>query len=179
MDIAQACQLTKAGLYHYFRSKEQLLHEIMDYGMDLFEEQVLLQVMPIEDPVERLKTCMQKYILLVTQGWSEEITIILHEHKTLTGEFQTHINARKKRYVEFLESSFAEAMKRSQLRQVDPTIAAFSFLGTVSWTYKWYRPDGQIDASTVADEMIDIFFNGLQPADATKGDSGKAIHQGE
>ena len=41
-DIATACGLTKAGLYHHCRSKDHLLLEIMNYGMDLFEEQVLM-----------------------------------------------------------------------------------------------------------------------------------------
>ena len=39
----------------------------------------------IADPVERLKACMEKNIFLVTEGWSKEVTIILHEHETLTG----------------------------------------------------------------------------------------------
>src|SRR5687768_13363311 len=81
-DIAQACNLTKAGLYHHIRSKEHLLLEIMHYGMDRFEEQVLSHVIAIKDPVERLKTCMERNILLVTRGWSKEVTIILHEHAT-------------------------------------------------------------------------------------------------
>ena len=33
-DIADACGLTKAGLYYYIRSKEELLLEIMSYGID-------------------------------------------------------------------------------------------------------------------------------------------------
>src|SRR5580698_10153129 len=74
-EIAEACDLTKAGLYHYFESKEALLHEIMSYGMDLFEEQVLSQVDGIVDPVVRLKTCMAKNVTLVTRGWSRGITI--------------------------------------------------------------------------------------------------------
>src|SRR3970040_1427895 len=51
-NIAAACGLTKAGLYHHIRSKEHLLLEIQNYGMDIFEEQVLSQVLPIADPVE-------------------------------------------------------------------------------------------------------------------------------
>ena len=53
--VADACGLTKAGLYHYIGSKEHLLVEIMNYGMDVFEEQVLSRVAPIADPLERLQ----------------------------------------------------------------------------------------------------------------------------
>ena len=87
-EIADACGLTKAGLYHHIESKEQLLVEIMNYGMDVFEERVLSEVEHIPDPVERLKACMARNIKLVTRGWSKEVTIILHEHDTLTGKAQ-------------------------------------------------------------------------------------------
>ncbi|HBL28823.1 MAG TPA: TetR/AcrR family transcriptional regulator [Acidobacteria bacterium] len=161
-DIADACGLTKAGLYYYIRSKEDLLLEIMNYGMDIFEERVLLPVLTISDPVERLKACMERNIFLVTEGWSKEVTIILHEHETLTGDARLQINARKKRYVHFLESSFEEAMREGRIRKVEPRVAAFSFLGMVLWIYKWFRPDGKIPSDQLAREMQDLFFGGLE-----------------
>jgi AcrR family transcriptional regulator len=162
-EIAEACDLTKAGLYHYIQSKENLLLEIMSYGMDLFEEQVLSQVIEIADPLERLKACMAKNITLVTRGWSKEITIILHEHATLHGPAAKQINARKKRYVRFLESSFQEAADKGLIRPVNPKVAAFSFLGMVLWIYKWFQPDGQLTDDEVAAGMIDLLFKGLEP----------------
>jgi AcrR family transcriptional regulator len=165
-DIADACSLTKAGLYHHIRSKEHLLLEIQNYGMDVFEEQVLSQVVAIADPVERLRACMDKNILLVTQGWSKEVTIILHEHATLTGDARSQINSRKKRYVRFLESSFAEAIRSGRIRPVNPTVAAFSFLGMVLWIYKWFRPDGTITPDGLSQDMQDLFFGGLERAPA-------------
>lgn len=170
-EIADACGLTKAGLYHHIQNKEHLLLEIMNYGMDLFEEQVLSQVESIEDPVERLRACMVRNIHLVTRGWSKEITIILHEHATLTGPAREQINARKKRYVSFLERSFSEAMERGQIRRVDPKVAAFSFLGMVLWIYKWFRTDGALSADQVADGMVDLLFGGLVQVSGERGRS--------
>jgi AcrR family transcriptional regulator len=169
-DIAAACGLTKAGLYYYIRSKEDLLLEIMSYGMDIFEERVLLPVLAIADPVERLKECMERNIHLVTEERSKEVTIILHEHETLTGAARQQINARKKRYVHFLEASFEEAMREGRIRRVEPRVAAFSFLGMVLWIYKWFRLDGKIPADRLAAEMQDLFFGGLEipPAPASR-----------
>jgi AcrR family transcriptional regulator len=164
--IAEACGLTKAGLYHYVSTKEQLLLEIMNYGMDLFEEQVISQVEGIADPLERLRACMRKNVTLVTEGSSKEVTIILHEHQTLTGKPRAHINKRKRQYVEFLERAFQEAMDRKQIRRVNPKIAAFSFLGMVLWTYKWFRPDGALSSAGVADGMVDLLFTGLETKQA-------------
>ncbi len=161
-DIAAAAGLTKAGLYHHIKSKEQLLFEIQSYGMDVFEEQVLLPVLEIADPLDRLRACMEKNVVLVTRGWSKEVTIILHEHATLTGEARALINVRKKRYVRFLESSFSEAVRRGRIRAVNPKVAAFAFLGMVLWIYKWYRRDGPISAAKIAAHMQDLLFTGLE-----------------
>ena len=161
--IAEACGLTKAGLYHHVRTKEALLVAIMHYGMDLFEEQVLDPVQAIADPLARLRETMVRNVALVTEDSSKEVTIILHEHQTLTGDAQRAINARKKRYVRFLEDTFREAMERGQIRELDPTIATFSFLGSVLWTYKWYRAGGKLDPARLSEGIVDLFFHGLVP----------------
>jgi AcrR family transcriptional regulator len=162
-EIAEACGLTKAGLYHHIKTKEALLLAIQHYGMDMFDDMVLAKVGDIADPVARLRECMARNIALVTQDASKEVLIILHEHQTLTGTARDEINARKKRYVRFLESAFREASEHGQIRTVDPTLAAFSFLGVVLWTYKWYRADGKLSSRQLSDGMIDLFFEGLMP----------------
>jgi len=162
-EIALACGLTKAGLYHHIKTKDALLLAIMHYGMDLFEEVVLDQVQHITDPLDRLRATMARNVELVTDDASKEVTIILHEHQTLTGAAQREINARKKKYVRFLEGSFREAIERGQIRAVDPTLAAFSFLGSVLWTYKWYRDNGRITPQQLKDGIGDLFFAGVLP----------------
>lgn len=161
--IAEAAGLTKAGLYHHVKTKEAILVAIMHYGMDLFEERVLEPVYPIADPLERLRETMRRNIALVTNDASKEVSIILHEHQTLTGDAYRDINARKKKYVRFLEETFREAAAAGRIRAVNPTIAALSFLGSVLWTYKWYRPDGRLDSEELSDGMVDLFFSGILP----------------
>ena len=160
-EIAAACRMTKAGLYHHVQNKEQLLFDIMSYGMDAFEQQVLDKVRGMPDPVERLRECMRLNIHLVTGGCSKEVIIILHEHATLTGEARAFIDSRKKAYVRFLEDSFSEAVRMGRIRTVQPTVAAFSFLGMVLWIYKWFQPDGRLSAEQVSNEMVELLFAGL------------------
>jgi AcrR family transcriptional regulator len=162
-DIADACSMTKAGLYHHIATKEAMLLAIMHYGMDLFEERVLGPVKDITDPLARLKATLANNVRLVTLDSTKEVTIILHEHSTLTGDAKQEINARKKQYVQFLERTIEEAIAKGQIRKVDSTLAAFSFLGSVLWTYKWYRSDGALSPQQLADGIGDLFFHGLMP----------------
>ncbi len=160
-EIAAACRMTKAGLYHHVQNKEQLLFDIMSYGMDAFEGVVLEKVRDIADPVDRLRECMRLNIHLVTGGCSKEVIIILHEHATLTGEARAFIDGRKKRYVRFLEDAFSEAVRMGRARPLQPTVAAFAFLGMVLWIYKWFQPDGRLSVQQIADGMVDLLFNGV------------------
>jgi TetR/AcrR family transcriptional regulator, cholesterol catabolism regulator len=173
-EIADACRLTKEGLYHYIQNKEQLLSAIMGYGMDMFEGQVLAKVRDIEDPVERLRACMRRNIELVTRGASKEVIIILHEHATLTGEAREYIDRRKKAYVRFIEATFTEAVRQGRMRPLEPTIVAFSFLGMVLWVYKWFKPDGRLTEEQLIEGMVDLFFAGLSAPGAGASESGTA-----
>ena len=160
-DISDAMGLTKAGIYHHIRSKEELLYEIMSYGMGLFEQKVFDRVTAIADPLERLRATLRGHVLLVTRDRPKEITVILHESNALKGRYRDRINARKKRYVRFLEKTIRELVKTGKARRVDPSLAAFAMLGMINWIYQWYRPGGRIDENALADALADMFLGGI------------------
>src|SRR2546425_6863247 len=167
-DIADAMKLTKAGLYHHIRSKEELLYEIMSYGMDLFEQKVLNRVVTIDDPLDRIRATLRGHVLLVTRDRPKEITVILHESNALKGRYRDRINARKRRYVKFLEKTFRELARGGLARKVDPAVASFAMLGMINWIYQWYRPGGRLSEEQLADAMTDLFLGGVlgRPAEA-------------
>ena len=160
-DIADAMGLTKAGLYHHIGSKEELLFEIMSYGMDLFEQKVLSRVMPIADPLERLRATLRGHVLLVIRDRPKEVTVILHESNALKGRYRDRINIRKKRYIHFLEKTFKELVKSGVARRVDPSVAAFAMLGMINWIYQWYLPGGRLNEDALADALGDVFLGGI------------------
>src|SRR5438552_14135145 len=60
-DVARALGLTKAGLYHYFDSKEALLFEILMYGLDRVRDDVIVPIRGIRDPAERLRQIIVRH----------------------------------------------------------------------------------------------------------------------
>ncbi len=165
-DIASALDLSKAALYHHFESKDEILFEIMSYGMDIFEERVLHAVRGIEDPEQRLRACIERHVQLVLRGRDREITVILHENRALPAESGRQINARKKAYIVYLENLIAEVQERHGIQHpasaaVHPRIAAFALLGMINWMYQWYRPEGAIGEEAVIQQYTALLFGGL------------------
>lgn len=161
-EIAQAVGLTKAGLYHHIGSKDRLLFEIMNYGMDILQENVLDQVASIRDPRERLRQTIAGHIDLIVRARDLEITVILHENRSLRGDLREKINARKRSYIHFLEDLIAKVQEQAQSPPlISASMAAFALLGMINWLYQWYRAEGPIPQTQLADVYSDFFFRGL------------------
>ncbi len=161
-DIARAVGLTKAGLYHHIGSKERLLYEIMNYGMDILEEAVLDKVRPVADSREKLRQTIIGHIDLIVRARDLELTVILHENRSLKGALRKKINARKKQYIQFLENLIARVQEQTGAKPVfSPRLAAFALLGIINWLYQWYRPQGAIKQDELARSYVDFFFRGL------------------
>jgi AcrR family transcriptional regulator len=168
-DIAHAVGLTKAGLYHHVGSKDNLLFEIMNYGMDILDETVLARVRDLQDPREKLRQTIIGHIDLIVRARDQEITVILHENRSLKGELRERINRRKRAYVAYLKNLIAQVQEQSgRPPLVSPTLAAFYLLGLVNWLYQWYRPDGPLSQPELERTTADFFLRGLLGSELTE-----------
>src|ERR1700674_3256776 len=138
-DVAAALKLSKGGLYHHFKSKDEILFHLMDHAMDISREQVIDRVRGIADPEERLRTLIRLHIGVVLRERDREITVMLHENHPLPPALRRRINARKKDYIHFLENLMAEVQGDVQKKakgKVSPRAAAFALLGMINWIYQ-------------------------------------------
>ena len=161
-DIADAVGLTKAGLYHHVGSKDRLLFEIMNYGMDILDETVVSKVRGIAEPRERLRKLIAGHIDLVVRTRNLEITVILHENRSLKGPLRAKINARKLEYIHLLERTIAEVQAITpSAPAISPRLAAFALLGMINWLYQWYKLDGPVKEDELVEAYTAFFLRGF------------------
>jgi AcrR family transcriptional regulator len=161
-DIAEAVGLTKAGLYHHVGSKDRLLFEIQNYGMDILDETVLAPIKDITDPREKLRQTIIGHIDLIVRARDQEITVILHENRSLSGALRKKLNARKRAYIDYLENLITRVQEQSGGPPlVKPRLAAFALLGMINWLYQWYSPEGPVKQEELAQVYTDFFLRGL------------------
>ncbi len=165
--IAAAVDLTKAGLYYYIESKEDLLFAIMNYAMQRLETEVIEPSREVEDLTERLKSIVSRHGRLLTEG-NKAITILTDEIEGLKPKHRKQILDRKRVYFEFVRGTLDELKAAGRLRDVDTTVATFSLFGTLLWLPRWFRPDGPLDSEQVIESITDIAAGGLLPAAATQ-----------
>src|SRR5215467_11297292 len=160
-DVASAAGLTKAGLYHHVSSKESLLYTVLDVGLDLTESYVMKLLEAISDPLERLKTMIELHLRLVLEERNLEVTGLLHECKTLGSADRGRINRRKKEYVRMTTRLIADVLKKYNIADGNPKLAAFALLGMLNWTYQWYKPSGSDSREEIVQNFQNIFLQGI------------------
>ncbi len=159
-DIARALGITKAGLYHYITSKEALLAEVLSFGMDQVDAEVVAPAKGIEDPEERLRQLVIRHAQIVTRAHGA-VTQLVDEVPHLPAAARRRVTRRMRGYFDLLRETLRELQTAGRLGDVDPTVAAFSILGMIHWLPRWFRQGRRLTAARVADEIANLALGGL------------------
>lgn len=159
-DIADAMGFTKATLYYYIESKQDLLFVIMNLGLDALEREVIVPAQAVADAEARLRSIVHNHARQIAAG-NHAVTIISDEVKALSGTPQEKIIARRRSYTDFLRSTLDQLKQEGKLRDVNTTVAAFSIIGMILWVARWYHPDDSLTPDEVSEEVSKLAFNAL------------------
>jgi TetR/AcrR family transcriptional regulator, cholesterol catabolism regulator len=170
-DIAEAVQITKAGLYHFVDSKEDLLFTIVSFGMDRLDTDVIEPARNEADPLKRLTLIVRNHAMnvgRVTTDIGSPLAIVVDQTSGLSAENRRTIDARKRAYFDLLHGTLSDLKTSGQLREgVDATTAAFSIIGAVMWIARWRKAEGRLALEEVADQMTQVVLRGLLRPEVT------------
>jgi len=159
-DIAEAVGLTKAGVYHYIRGKEDLLFQIMTFGMDMVDQDVIAPARKIPNPALRLEAIVERHSRrIMEQGGA--VTILLEELPALTAAHRRILRDRKREYFKLVRDTLEELSAEGKLRNVDPTVASFSLFGMILWTSRWYRRGGGLTPVRAGSDLVEMAMNAV------------------
>lgn len=165
-DIADAIGFTKAAVYHFIPGgKKELLYAVISYGMDTLEREVLTPARAIADPEQRLRTIINNHVHVITRGSTPEgfnpVTVVVDEVAGLSPAHRRKIAQRKRDYVDLVRDTLRELKLQGKLKELDVTVVAFSIFGMMLWVARWYRPDGPLTNTQVAEEICKMALGGL------------------
>lgn len=150
-DVAVALDLRRASLYHYVRSKAQLLYFIFDRALSISLRR-LDELAGIADPRQQLAALVAHQVRMVARDPSL-FAVFFDERPRLDDAYQEQIVAKEREYVRRFASIVAEVVAAGELSDVDPRHAAHALIGMTSWVYKWFDP-GRDDPDDIARTMI-------------------------
>ena len=160
-EIAEACNMLPGSLYYRYNSKEALLVELMRRGVDLVTAEVESAYASSDDPVERLRLCINAHLraLLVD---SDAVYVLLFEWRALGPEAREEIIELRDQYeslwAEILETMIEQGVIR---KNVDGRLLRLIGLGALNWVATWFDPSGAHSLDAIGDLIWQIAMDGV------------------
>jgi AcrR family transcriptional regulator len=162
--VAQACGLSKATLYHYYRDKYGLLVSIADEHVSRLQD-LVTSITPHDlTPREHLEQLIQRIMA--------EYASARHAHRVLTEDVKFLEPADQARVLD-KERQVVAGVARA-VAALRPELAANDLIkpltmllfGMINWMFTWMRPDGALTHEAMAPIVSDLFFGGLHAVKA-------------
>ena len=158
-DLSRASGMSLAGIYHYVRSKHELLFLIQDQCFAEVHAGAVAALATVTDPEERVRAFIRHHVVFFT-GHMDKMKVMSHEDDELEGTMRQQVRERKRGYVELLTSLLA----RVDHRAINPLVAGYTLFGMMNWIYTWYDPKGEIEPDQLAEQFSEVFLHGILTA---------------
>lgn len=158
-EIAQALGVSKALVYHYYRSKDALLYDIIRGHLIELVEVAEAASARGRDPEDRLRAVVSA-ILECYRGADCEHKIQINHLSQLGAAEQAELKRLERKLVEIVSAIVAQInpdLPREKIRPV-----AMSIFGVLNWKYMWFRESGRMSHEDYAELATRMFVAGAK-----------------
>jgi TetR/AcrR family transcriptional regulator, cholesterol catabolism regulator len=161
-DISRETSVSLAGLYHYCRSKEELLFLIQDNCFGRVLERLLERLEETTEPVEKLRLVIENHLSFFAANMAE-MKVLSHEADSLAGEMHEHVSGKKQQYTQLVRRILSEVQqaRASGGALIDLTVATYALFGMMNWIYNWYDPGGKLSVNELVENVTRLYFSGF------------------
>lgn len=159
-DIAEACGCSKSRLYHYFKSKEEILATMLTEHVDRLLEGCHAITAEIEEPEASFRRLIRFFMEIYAVSRSKHV-VLLTCMEFLPDAKRKEVIAKERELISFVRDLLKrlrpERARAPKALQADTML----FFGMINWTYTWFNAKGPISPQELADRSVDLFLNGF------------------
>jgi AcrR family transcriptional regulator len=159
-DVADRLGVTKPTIYHYFKTKEDILFQGVQVGMTALQES-LESDSPGATGLERLRHYLQEYALVAVGPYGRCVNRAA-DHE-LSDSNREEFRSLRRSIDHGIREIVKSGIEDKSIRPMDPRLASFAVTGALNSMSKWFDPEGPRDPREVALEMVDIMLIGFAP----------------
>jgi AcrR family transcriptional regulator len=160
-DVADELGILKGSLYHYIKTKEDLLYRLLEETHDEIYR-VLEEVAAIEGigALARLELYVRRQIEYNIDNLTR-VSVYYHDLDRLSADRRRRIIARRREHEDWVVGLVREAQATGGADPtVDAEVLSRCVFATIIWTYRWYR-GGREDREAVARTCSRFAVQGL------------------
>ncbi len=157
--IAKALGMSKANLYHYCSSKEDLFYKVhLDYLEKHFIP-ILEEAERLPDPRDRIAFALRK--LTVLNATDKVTRVLIPDIINLNRNHHSEIVSIWRRAYDIVCNSIKELQQSGRAAKFRESFLTLLGFGMVNWTSFWFDYSRQVNAEELAETLVQTFLNGL------------------
>ena len=152
-ELAGACGVSKALLYHYFDSKEALLFDILRAYLTDLETAVAIAP-AAASPRDHLRDLIRALLRQYREAGNTH-KLLTFELAVLADDRQAELRGAERRIMARFDAALAAAAADAGRRVPLDGPRAMMLFGTLNWTYTWFRDDGKLSLDNYCELVTD------------------------
>lgn len=155
-DIAKMVGLQSGSIFYHFKTKEDILVDVMSEGLRQFAEAVNQPLRDARTPLEKLRGLFLGHLEALLNPDNSEIAVVLSEWRQLSPQSRRLVVKLRDEVDDVWNEVLREAAAQG-LVQGDLRILRLSMLGAINWSLQWYDRRGKLTIEELATRLLETF----------------------
>ena len=162
--VAEACGLSKATLYHYYKDKYEMLVSIADGHVTRLQAIVRETLAEHLTPPEQMRALIARLVEEYASAQNAH-RVLTEDVKFLDAEDRQRVLDKEREVVRGFAQVVAALRPDLQEAALSKPLTMLLF-GMVNWLFTWMKPDGKLDYEAMAPVVTDLFLGGIGAVEA-------------
>jgi AcrR family transcriptional regulator len=160
-DISVKGKISKAGIYHYYKTKENILSHLMLGHADGLINALMQCLRMAEEkklnPQESFEALGKKYVSYLLKNRKISLVVLRDRHQ-LTGKEKKKLIEKERAIFEIFRSKLREIPNLNKRMNIN--LMSFQVISAAHWMGYWFDSMGPLSEKEAVDQMMKIIFNG-------------------
>lgn len=170
-EIADEMGILKGSLYHYVRTKEDLLWMIVDPALTgLVEDAEKIFADRSVSLTDRINSAIEAHALRFEENFPHMSVITREDGETISPARRAELAALRDRYYSVWKKAITEGVRSGEIRsELDPSVTVHAIFGMMNWMFRWFVPGRKHNARNIARQFGLITVSGITPSGPSPG----------
>ncbi|MGD0916491.1 MAG: TetR/AcrR family transcriptional regulator [Thermodesulfobacteriota bacterium] len=165
--IARALGMSKANLYHYCSSKEDLFYKIHLHYLEKHLIPLIEVAEQLPDPIDRIAFLLKRLTLL--NATDKACRVLVPDIINLNRSHHGEIISIWRRAYDVVNKAIKEIQQCGRATKSRESFQTLLGFGMANWITFWFDYSRQVNADELAETLVQTFLNGLLRPAAEKG----------
>ena len=168
-DIADALGSSRPALYHYFRSKDEILDRLIE-GLAESAEQAVTAATAVPGSADRRLRALVVALIAPVAESPGRFRLILTSDATVSRSARDRLRKLERTVVHAMSDVLDDGVESGEFRPGLDRAATFGILGMINWVAWWYSPGRDLSTDELCESLAEMAVASVRsPAGGPQG----------